>query len=489
MADYLSPAHFLSLPRPDAQVGTPQGVPDTSTLAAADFDVDNRTGFMPPQPALARLPSDWDIWEEVMEEAITKKIKLGSREDLTEEDKEASERWRERVRQMPVLPTEDLNRSEFLLRRAHHVLAHVMHFYVNSQPAASASQIIIPRSITLPHLRISAQLQLPPVVTYSDDVLYNWDYKDSSLPDPYRIPTTENIKAVTLFTGTRDEEEFYLSSARVELRGVEALELMRLTMDEAFVGDAIAFRRITSHLHDMVDVIKGMTQQLVRVREGCDPSTFYNEIRPWFKGADSAQGSWVFEGLDEDSTLLEPKELSGTSAGQSSIIHALDIFFGVDQYSHSLTLSGSSTDQGASNASYNQPDKKSFLSRMQAYMPRYHRAFLNHLSANPRPLRTLVAAHAHDAPELLDAYNVAVTALKEFRDAHMRIVAIYIIGPSRKAASSAQEKQDEKKRLADVDVDGKESLKGTGGTDLVKFLKGVRDRTASAVMSQPAQAA
>ncbi|TFK49792.1 Indoleamine 2,3-dioxygenase [Heliocybe sulcata] len=360
-----------------------------------------------------------------------------------------------------------------------------MHFYIHSQPPSL--QTIIPRSITLPHLRICAQLQLPPVVTYSDDVLYNWDFKESSA-DPCRIPTTENIKAMTLFTGTKDEEEFYLSSARVELRGVEALELMRLTMDEAFVGDAIALRRITTYLHDMADVIRGMSSQLVRVREGCDPSVFYNEIRPWFKGADSGSGKWVFEGLDEDPTLVEPEELSGPSAGQSSVIHALDIFFGVDQYSHSLTLSGSSKEESTANATYSPPNKKSFLSRMQIYMPRYHRAFLRHLSANPRPLRALVAAHATDAPELLEAYNAAVTALKEFRDAHMRIVAVYIIGPSRKVANGIQEKQEGKKRFTEADTDEREVLKGTGGTDLVKFLKGVRDRTASAVIPQASDA-
>ncbi|EPQ52471.1 Indoleamine 2,3-dioxygenase [Gloeophyllum trabeum ATCC 11539] len=474
MADYLLPNHFLSLPRPDAHIGSPEGVPDTSTLAAADFDVDNRTGFMPPQPPLTRLPSEWETWEEVLEDAVEKRIKLGSRDDLTDKDKEISEGWRETVRKMPVLSTDGLFKSEFLLRRAHHVLSYMMHFYIHSQPP-TCSEIHIPRSLTLPLLRVSAQLQLPPVVTYSDDVLYNWRYKEpATLDDPYRIPTIDNIKCDnTLFTGTNDEQEFYLASARVELRGVEALELMRLTMDEAFVGDAIAFRRITAYLHAMAEVIRGMTQQLLRVREGCDPAVFYNEIRPWFKGADSGQKKWIFDGLDEDPTLLDPEELSGPSAGQSSMIHALDVFFGVDQYSHSLTLSGSfSSTSAESNATYHPPNKKSFLDRMQIYMPRYHRAFLRHLAANPRPLRSLVSAHAEDAPELLGAYNAAVTALKEFRDAHMRIVAVYIIGPSRKVPTAKVAEKDEEKEI----------LKGTGGTDLVKFLKGVRDRTASAVM-------
>lgn len=60
----LSPDHFLALPRPDILYGgAPAGAPDTSTLAAHDFDVDTRTGFMPPQPPLTRLPPQWELWE------------------------------------------------------------------------------------------------------------------------------------------------------------------------------------------------------------------------------------------------------------------------------------------------------------------------------------------------------------------------------------------------------------------------------------------
>jgi indoleamine 2,3-dioxygenase len=60
--------HFLALPRPDVTLGPlPRGLTDTTTLAAHDFDVDNRTGFMPPEPPLARLPSEWETWEAILD--------------------------------------------------------------------------------------------------------------------------------------------------------------------------------------------------------------------------------------------------------------------------------------------------------------------------------------------------------------------------------------------------------------------------------------
>ena len=361
-----------------------------------------------------------------------------------------------------------------------------MHFYARTLPSTT-HDIRIPPPITVPLLQVSSHLQLPPVLTYSDDVLYNWALK---VPVPMTFispaPALDNLKCLTLFTGTRDEEEFYLSSARIELRGVEALSLMRATMDEAFVGDSIAIQRITTYLHSLADVIGDLTKLLLSVREGCDPQVFYNEIRPWFRGADSdKERKWVFEGMELDKDLKPPTELSGPSAGQSSLVHALDVFLGVDRYSHASHITGHSpppqsspsylhahsTNTGASvnPSSSTEPVKPSvsFLTRMQSYMPRYHRAFLRHLSSNPRPLRTIVEI-TNDGP-FREAYNAAVSALKVFRDAHVRIVAIYIVGPSRRGVRPIEE------------------MKGTGGTNSIQFVKSVRDQTAGAILDTQLQ--
>ena len=386
--------------------------------------------------------------------------------------------------QMPIIPTSKLNQSELMLRRAHHVLSWTMHFYIHSLPPSPSSEIIIPAPITVPLLQVSAQLQLPPVVTYSDDVLYNWAFKSPPLSDPadstpLLAPALDNLRCLTLFTGTRDEEEFYLTSARMELRGVEALDLMRATMDELFVGDTIALRRITQYLHALGRVIDDLAALLMTVRDGCRPDVFYNDIRPWFCGADSSseQRRWIFEGLEDNPDLVAPTELSGPSAAQSSLVHVLDVFLGVDEYSHSNSLTGhhsvkpsSSSSTTATSSLESDKSKISFLTRMQTYMPRHHRNFLRHLSTAARPLRETVS-DSHDT-ELLEAYNDAVSSLKRFRDGHIRIVAMYIVGPSRKVADAERVESEE----------AQAPLKGTGGTDLVKFLKDVRDRTAAAVM-------
>jgi indoleamine 2,3-dioxygenase len=388
---------------------------------------------------------------------------------------------------LPILPITELKKSEVLLRRAHHVLGWIMHFYIHSLPPRTP--IRIPPPLTLPLLQVSAQLQLPPVLTYSDDVLYNW-----YIPNSDEIPThTSPLRCQTLFTSTKDEAEFYLVSARIELRGVDALELMRITMDEAFVGDDIAARRITTYLRDLAGVIRDLARILSSVKGGCDPDVFYRDVRPWFRGEDSISSSssgeeekrkWVFEGMEMDETLTEPTELSGPSAGQSSLIHALDAFLGVDRYSHSKEFAGSFPSTTSTQTS----SKSAFLQRMQLYMPRHHRAFLTHLSNNPRPLREVVLSltKSGEHPGLMEAYNESVRALKEFRDLHMVIVALYIVGPAKRA------RERERERAAAVGEGGGEGegtrrrpLKGTGGTDLVKFLKGVRDQTEGTLLQLP----
>ena len=341
-----------------------------------------------------------------------------------------------------------------------------MLYYVHTQP--EDVQPRIPRGITIPLLRVCHQLLLPPIITYSDNVLYNWALIRPQAPPPEQkgfdallfplsasssasAPALDNLRCLTTFTGTRDEEEFYLSSARIEFRGVEALELMRETMDEAFVGDNTALRRITSYLRKLSVVIKDLAKLLADVRQGCDPEFFYNEIRPWLKGQDSSPTGikWAFEGTDEDPTFVQPTELSGPSAGQSSLISALDIFLGV---SHG-----------------NNPTSEQWLKRMRMYMPRHHRNFLRHLENNPRPLKALVEANKNH-PGLLDAFNASVESLKEFRDTHVKIVAIYIAGPARRAAE----------RLG---RGGESVVKGTGGTDAMTFVKGTRNNTAASKLS------
>jgi len=70
---------------------------DTSTLAAHDFDVDVRSGFMPPEPPIDRLPTEWKQWDIILQDALRARLKIGEKPDITPDELERSQRWRDSV--------------------------------------------------------------------------------------------------------------------------------------------------------------------------------------------------------------------------------------------------------------------------------------------------------------------------------------------------------------------------------------------------------
>lgn len=116
---------------------------------------------------------------------------------------------------------------------------------------------------------------------------------------------------------------------------------------------------------------------------------------------------------------------------------------------------------------------------MRNYMPAPHRRFLEVLSdvSNVRPY---VASTQAESP-VKEAYNAAVLALSTFRDVHIQMVSRYIIMPARSKVPTGQgfainlaTASTHNKCLDDTSPNG---LFGTGGTNLIPFLKQTRDAT------------
>ncbi|PBK76018.1 Indoleamine 2,3-dioxygenase [Armillaria solidipes] len=403
---------------------------DTALIRLEDFDISPDTGFLGSQPHF-HLTGEWKAWEDLLEDAMERKLVLGENAACSEPTLVESARWRARVCEAPLLSATALENSAPVLRRAHHVLSFVLHFYVHTLPPETA--IYIPPSLAVPLAHVSNVLDLPPVITYSDLVLYNWT-----------TDSTGDIRFPSVFSGKADEQAFYRASAIIELRGVEALDLIRQISDNILIGAAAAAAQITKPLADMTILINDFKKVLLDLRKDCDPEVYYQQVRPWLRGEDSLPRKWTFQGLAGDAGEAF-KELSGPSAGQSTLIHALDIFLGVNNHRANGT--------------------PSLFGRMQRYMPREHRRFLACLSSAPRSLRDFVK-ESNDR-ELTEAYNSAVSALKAFRDTHLIIATLYIVVPANRVRKRASKEVE---------------YVGTGGTGLVPFLKGVRDRTKDTVL-------
>ncbi|KAI5828137.1 Indoleamine 2,3-dioxygenase [Schizophyllum commune Tattone D] len=428
----------------------------------SDYEVDVNTGFMAPDVPLARLPHPWDAWEDVLSDAHYRKLQVGDKPGITDAERADSEAWRATVRRLPILPIEGMEASLLMIRRAHVALGFLEHFYVHSLPPHEP--VVIPAPIGVPMLQVSLLLDMPPLLTYPDTTLYNYaPIIERGAP----VPHLDNITNQTTFTETTDEVEFYITSARIELRGVAVLNIVKASMDAVLNGD---IRAVAEQLHRLAPVVHELRVLLGSVRRGCDPTRYYNVVRPWLRGQDTGVRPWTFEGREEHG-LPVPTELSGPSAGQSSLVHLLDVFLGVDHAPE-------------------KPGARPFLERMRAYMPAPHRRFLDVVASSPIALRAFVMS-AGDT-ELLDAYNATVLALKGFRDEHMIIVTLYIIQPARRARALADAERAEEMARAqatalvapapDLSQQRRQPVKGTGGTDIARFLKATRDKTAQTVI-------
>jgi indoleamine 2,3-dioxygenase len=446
-----------------------------------DVHINEDTGFFPPRP-LPRLPATFEIWEAALEEA-TQSLVLGDN-DWDAGKTRAGERWRANIasvstessaacdpgltmQQWSVINTDILQSDLRLQQRAHMVLAWLVNFYVHSMPpSTTATSIIVPRALAVPLVEVSRALRIAPVLTFADTVLWNWELVNPMLP-----LSVENMRFTNLFSGTDDERNFYATSARAELVGVEMLRIINDYFNLPNVTDMTSISKISRDLTKLTGVIEELSDIIQSVRNVVDPHVFYWEVRPWYEGSQSrgpTEPDWVYEGVSDSGTL----DLSGPSAGQSSVMHALDIFLDID---HKLKERRSPAP-----SPNNKKADLSFMERMRRYMPGKHRDYLAHLAATSRPIRNL----AQQTPALREPYDTAVMALKKLRDLHIRIACLYIVTMSRSAPpmGSGCPVSAMMAKLENERATGKGPSRGTGGNELAILLKAGRDATRRAVL-------
>lgn len=283
----------------------------------------------------------------------------------------------------------------------------------------------LPKIIAVPWAKISEHLGMRPVVTYAAVVLRNWRLRDHAA-----LMNLDNLEAIHTFTGTEDESWFYMISMAVEIAAIPAIKAV--TNAYLHITQHDHHERLTECLQVVAKSLEDMKVALNRVREHCNQEVFYVQLRPFESGTDNPEtfpNGLVFEGVSPT-----PKRFGGASAAQSSVFPMIDIFLGA-------VHTGSDAE---------------FLAETRLHLPPKHRWFLEELEKRGSVREYVKQSGNH---ELIQAYNDAVIALGAFRSAHVIVVTEYIIN---------QKGKSQNKSLED---------KGTGGTELMKFLKKVRDDT------------
>lgn len=92
----------------------------------------------------------------------------------------------------------------------------------------------------------------------------------------------DNVRIRDLFTRDLQEEHFFLTSLRIEIRGLEAMDIMaRCThlIQRGVTGDEDR-AEVAELLVRLARVIQEITAILDAVRDGCEPMFFYFTFRP-----------------------------------------------------------------------------------------------------------------------------------------------------------------------------------------------------------------
>ncbi|KAH7001066.1 Indoleamine 2,3-dioxygenase [Ilyonectria destructans] len=399
----------------------------------------SRNAFLPENSPLKQLPNAYyEPWE-LIAHNLPSLVKAGETG------------IRRAVAQLPVLSTDRLQ-SEPEWRRAYMILAFMTHAYVWG---GEKPEQILPPQITVPFLKVSKHLELPPVLTYAAANLWNFSCTGDDFSE------LSDLDTLVSFTGTKSEAWFLLISVAMEARAGAVIPPMMAALDAVKTRD---YDVIISALNGLRACIDGVGVLLERMYEHNEPSVFYNQIRPFLAGSKNMEAAGLPKGVfyDEGEGKGEWMQLRGGSNGQSSLIQFFDIVLGIE---HSTT--GNNT-----------PEKgmPSYHQLVRDYMPGPHARFLVHMTrmGSIRELANL-PAFTEEHQRLQVAYKAATEALTIFRTKHIGIVTRYIILPSKQAAMGGRQNL----ASSSSKKDGEE-LRGTGGTTLVPFLKQSRDETADA---------
>lgn len=316
-------------------------------------------------------------------------------------------------------------------------------------------------------------MELPPVATYAGLCL--WNYKPIFSDEP--VDGLDNLACINTYTGSLDEQWFYLVSVAIEARGGPSIPLMLQAIAAARAGDS---KVVTECLQGLAEMLDEVTAILERMYEHCDPYVFYHRIRPYLAGSKNMGDAGLPNGLmyDDGSGDAEYRQYGGGSNAQSSLIQFFDIVLGIE---HRPTGEKRKDDSMDEKEGVGARPRHGFIHEMRSYMPGPHRRFLEHVGAVAN-IREFVDSRRSDKA-LCIAYDACLSMLRTMRDKHIQIVSRYIIVQSRESQKQARSGSPKNAapamNLANARPGEKpdKKLRGTGGTALIPFLKQARDET------------
>jgi len=334
-------------------------------------------------------------------------------------------------RTVQSLSKDDLDVSELIDRSnaeeinlAMSQMSFIAHAYIlgGSEPKS-----LLPQVIAKPWVTLSEQLIRPPVLSYASYCLHNW----------YLINSDEeidlnNVALINNFLAGIDEDWFVTIHVCIEnaaseaIKACERISKCNRDTDESLIQELL--KTISVSMSAVNDIFK-------RMPERCDPYVYYHRVRPFIFG--SKDNPDLKDGVVyEDEYNNKPQFFRGETGAQSSIMPTLDGAMGIQHSEDSL---------------------RHYLNEMREYMPLEHRNFIEEIEA-----KSIVKELIRESETLIEAYNECLEEIRAFRALHFQYARTYIHNQSKQKNPFGA---------------GGSTIRGTGGTPFMKYLKKHRDET------------
>ena len=312
--------------------------------------------------------------------------------------------------------------KEINLAMAH--LSFIAHAYIWG---GKSPQRILPEVISKPWVKLSKYLGRPPILSYASYCLDNW-YKINK-DEPISL---DNVALINNFLGGVDEDWFVTIHVCIEDAASDAIDS---ACELSFLNEKNKTKDFSKHLSRVRDSLKKVNHIFAKMPEKCDPYIYYHRVRPYIFGTknnpDLKQGL-----IYENQFNNKPQFYRGETGAQSSIIPLLDGALGITHTNDNL---------------------RHYLNEMRDYMPPKHRKLIEDVEQRSQ-VKNLITK----SKKLIKEYNQCLEGIHKFRSQHLEYAATYI---------------HKQAQIINPFGSGGSTIRGTGGTPFMKYLKKHRDET------------
>ena len=316
------------------------------------------------------------------------------------------------------------NKSEKEINLAMSHLSFIAHAFMWG---GNKPEKILPEVISKPWVKLSKYLGRPPILSYASYCLDNW-YKVNK-KEPVSL---DNVALINNFLGGVDEDWFVTIHVCIEDAAGDAIDaaykLSRLN-ESNNVDD------FNTNLKKILMSLKNVNNIFSKMPEKCDPYIYYHRVRPYIFG--TKDNPHLKKGLIyENQFNNKPQFYRGETGAQSSIIPFLDGALGIYHSNDNL---------------------RHYLNEMRDYMPPKHRKMIEDVEKRSKA-KDLIS----QSKKLMNVYNNCLEEIRKFRAMHLEYAATYI---------------HKQAQVHNTFGTGGSTIRGTGGTPFMKYLKKHRDET------------